>query len=54
MNEEPKQKGCPLQAVHCWKEKCAWWDNEYEMCAIVIIATELEYSNKLKEEDSRR
>ena len=40
-------KLCPLRKIngktfdHCYKEKCAWYDKNYEQCAIWVIAHEL-------------
>lgn len=34
---------CPLNAatdevLHCYREKCAWWDEDAQACAVLVIA----------------
>lgn len=34
---------CPLNAatdevLHCCREKCAWWDEDTQACAVLVIA----------------
>nr|DAH92259.1 MAG TPA: hypothetical protein [Caudoviricetes sp.] len=34
---------CPLNAatdevLHCCREKCAWWDEDAQACAVLVIA----------------
>jgi hypothetical protein len=36
-------KICPLMAVmnfehECFQERCAWWDVEYEKCAVLTFS----------------
>lgn len=33
----PEKKTCPLNHLPC-KEKCAWWDEDAQECAILALA----------------
>jgi len=41
-------KLCPLRKIngktfdHCYKEKCAWYDNMFEQCILVSIEHDLD------------
>ena len=45
MENEPK-KDCPLNAsvddvLPCCQERCAWWDEDAQACALLVIAKAL-------------
>jgi len=38
----PHRSFCPLASFRdCWKEDCAWWNEEKNCCSMVAIAKEL-------------
>ena len=45
MENEPK-KYCPLnpsadEVLTCCQERCAWWDEDAQACALLVIAKAL-------------
>lgn len=41
---------CPLSKliIYCYKDKCQWWINTAERCAVVVIATKETHKKKDK------
>lgn len=42
------RKFCPLPDMEYCNERCAWWDEEGQRCALCTIAIEARRANKRK------
>ena len=32
------RKSCPVRSNGCYKDKCAWWDELSQKCAVLLLA----------------